>query len=720
MEGPHGMTLDVVYGESRNRTSARALATVLRECVDDGTVYLGYPVLATADERVEVDALLVSGSHGLIAFLIPDDTPETEADWTDLIHDQDRLFSVLESHLGRHESLRRGRRPAISPETATVFSGDIEGPGHVEGAYLSLDQVPGWIQTLPGIEPDLERAVHAALQRVSTIKPSKKRAKVTKPASRGALLKIIEAGIANLDRWQKQAAIESPEGPQRIRGLAGSGKTVVLALKAAYWHAQNPDWRIAVTFSSRALYQQIDDLVTRFSFEHSNDKPDPDQLKIMHSWGSRGRAGVYSTMAQALGVEPLDFLTARSKYGMDGAFQGACEELLAVALASPHVPELFDAVLIDEAQDLPPQFFQLVYLCTSEPKRIVWGYDELQRLSEGAMPGTDELFGTGSRGESRVTLEAAPNTPRRDIVLPVCYRNSPWALATAHALGIGVYRKGGLLQHPDDPKLWTEIGYNLISGQLEAGEPVTLSRSSESTPKYFAEHLTSQDAVVLQSFPDEVTQDAWVADQIAINVSDDELELDDILIVLPDTYRAKSRGPRLMKVLRERGIASHQVGVTTTADEVFRPESVALAHIFRAKGNEAPMVYVLDAQHCAAPFNAVTRRNTLFTAITRSRAWVRICGHGEDMATISSEVQQVVADNFQLKFRIPTDEDLTRLRHIHRDRPAQDEATVRRNTGRLISFLEAVDRGEMDVHDLPDDVRIRLAQLQQELPGGDD
>ena len=175
-----------------------------------------------------------------------------------------------------------------------------------------------------------------------------------------------------------------------------------------------------------------------------------------------------------------------------------------------------------------------------------------------------------------------------------------------------------------------------------------------------------------------------------------------------------------MKVLRERGIASHQVGVTTTADEVFRPESVALAHIFRAKGNEAPMVYVLDAQHCAAPFNAVTRRNTLFTAITRSRAWVRICGHGEDMATISSEVQQVVADNFQLKFRIPTDEDLTRLRHIHRDRPAQDEATVRRNTGRLISFLEAVDRGEMDVHDLPDDVRIRLAQLQQELPGGDD
>lgn len=715
------MPLDVVYGESRDRTAAQALAQALRQVVTDGTVYLGYPVLATADERVEVDALLVSSSHGLVAFLLPDSTPGGPDDWKDLIRDQDRLYSVLESHLGRHEALRRGRRLAIHPETATVFSVPVPPSEDVhEGTYIALDQVADWLRELPGIDPDLERALHAALQRVSTIKPSKKRTKVTKESSRGAVLKVIEAGIANLDRWQKQAAIESPEGPQRIRGLAGSGKTVVLALKAAYWHAQNPDWRIAVTFASRALYQQFDDLITRFSFEHSNDKPDPDKLKVIHSWGSRGRAGVYSTIAQALGVEPLDFLTARKKYGMDAAFQGACAELLAVANAASHVPQLFDAVLIDEAQDLPPEFFQLVYLCTTEPKRIVWGYDELQRLSEAAMPSTDELFGTGPRGESRVTLQAAPNSPRRDIVLPVCYRNTPWALATAHALGIGVYRKGGLLQHPDDPTLWTEIGYNVVSGHLQAGAAVTLKRSSDSAPRYFAEQLVTDDAVVLQSFPDEAAQDLWVADQIATNIGTDELEPDDILIVLPDTYRAKSRGPRLMKMLRERGIASHQVGVTTSADEVFRPESVALAHIYRAKGNEAPMVYVVDAQHCATEFNAVTRRNILFTAITRSRAWVRICGHGDLVDVIVDEAQQVVDSQFQLKFRIPTDDELRRLRHLHRDRPAEQEASVRRNTSRLVSFLEAVDRGEMDVHDLPEDVQARLAQLQQELPGDDD
>ena len=120
---------------------------------------------------------------------------------------------------------------------------------------------------------------------MTTIKPAKRRITATDPASRGSTLKEIEKNIANLDRWQKEAAIESPEGPQRIRGLAGSGKTVVLALKAAYWHAQHPDWLIVLTFQSRALYQQISDLVTRFTFEQSNDKPDLEYLRIIHSVG---------------------------------------------------------------------------------------------------------------------------------------------------------------------------------------------------------------------------------------------------------------------------------------------------------------------------------------------------------------------------------------------------------------------------------------------------
>ena len=89
------MSLEVVYGESRNRTIAQALVEQLQPVVGEGTVYLGYPVLATADERVEVDALLVCRAHGLVAFLLADSVPTCDEEWNKIIADQDRLFAIL-------------------------------------------------------------------------------------------------------------------------------------------------------------------------------------------------------------------------------------------------------------------------------------------------------------------------------------------------------------------------------------------------------------------------------------------------------------------------------------------------------------------------------------------------------------------------------------------------------------------------------------------------
>lgn len=710
------MALEVVHGQSRDRMAATALADILSPVVDTGTLYLGYPVLATADEKVVVDALLVSGDHGLVAFLLADALPESASDWEEVIASQDRLFAVLESHLRRHDTLRRGRSLAVQPETATVFGSPPAGKPQTEGGfYDALERVPPWVQSLPGIAPEVERALQAALQRVTTIKPRKKRASVHRTDSRGAILKEIERSIANLDQWQKAAAIESPEGPQRIRGLAGSGKTVVLALKTAYWHTQHPEWQIALTFHTRALYQQLDDLVTRFTFEHSNDKPDISHLRIIHAWGSSSRPGVYSLIATALGITPRDWAYARGTYGFDDAFQGVCQELLDVA-GSRDVEPIFDAVLIDEAQDLPPEFFQLVYRFTKEPRRIVWGYDELQRLSEAAMPDTTELFGTGPGGAPLVSLTASADTPRRDIVLPVCYRNTPWALATAHALGLGVYRDGGLLQHPDDPSVWGDIGYSVVHGALEMGERVVLERRGDSYPSYFPDLLDSNDAVGLRVFEDERRQDEWVADSIVGNLSADELDADDILIVLPDVLRAKSRAARIIRLLARRGVPSHLVGVNSSVDEVFLPGSVAIAQIHRAKGNEAPMVYAVDAQYGAGSFNVVTRRNTLFTAITRSRAWVRVTGWGDQGAAIGAEVERVKELDYRLDFAIPTPEQLATIRHLHRDRPAEAEAVIRKTTDVLTMFLEALERGEVDLADLPPAIRTRLAaRVQEEL-----
>src|SRR5262249_51434743 len=245
------------------------------------------------------------------------------------------------------------------------------------------------------------KPLEAAVQRVTTIKPAKKRANAMSSDSRGTVLRQIEREIANLDRWQKRAAIESSDGPQRIRGLAGSGKTIVLAQKAAYFHAQYPDWIIAVTFQTRSLFQQFKDLIRRFSFEHINDEPDWTKLRVLHAWGSSDRDGVYTEIASGAGLVRRDFNYGQAMFGRDDAFSGVCAEILS-ATANMKVVPIYDAVLIDEAQDLPPSFFQLVYRFTHAPKRIVWAYDELQKLSESGMPSTDELFGKDESHRPRV------------------------------------------------------------------------------------------------------------------------------------------------------------------------------------------------------------------------------------------------------------------------------------------------------------------------------
>lgn len=228
------MSLDVIYGTSRNPVGAHNLEETLSEFLEDGALYLGYPVLATTDEVVVVDALLVSRDHGLFAFILAGQEPNGPINWTEIEDDQDALHAALQVHLLKIPGLRSGRNLSLVIHTATVFpTSPRSAPENEYSKFLGFDGVRDWIESQPEIEPGIEKQIQGAIQRVSTIKPAKRRQNVQHEDSRGATLKRIEQEISNLDTWQKRAAIESPNAPQRIRGLAGSGKNIVLALKGA-------------------------------------------------------------------------------------------------------------------------------------------------------------------------------------------------------------------------------------------------------------------------------------------------------------------------------------------------------------------------------------------------------------------------------------------------------------------------------------------------------
>lgn len=293
--------IDIVHGQPITPGAISTLVRQIKGLPIAGTLYLGYPVLSTIEENLVLDALLVSEQYGVVAFASEHKTPslsDSRRFWLELGERQDKLYFAISTHLSRFMPLRKGRELAVPIQVISLFPQDelipeddrlVAGPTTLGNALSQCSKVD--IKLLP--------ALNAALESVTTIKPSKKRENVVQIDSRGAILKQIEKQIANLDQYQKKAALECPEGPQRIRGLAGSGKTIALALKAAYLHARHPDWNIVLTFYSRALYQQLRQLVDRFFRDKgTTDEPNFEKLHIIHAWGSQSSEGVYSMMAK--------------------------------------------------------------------------------------------------------------------------------------------------------------------------------------------------------------------------------------------------------------------------------------------------------------------------------------------------------------------------------------------------------------------------------------
>lgn len=691
--------MNIIRGTDSNPHLSEELIKALSELSMDGTLYLGFPIISIDDETNHCDVMFLSEKYGIIIF---DFNNKNFTDFSDIETTHDKLYLALKSKLTQHIELtkKEGRERVLDvPIEIILFSYNI--PENLTSETNIICADPNSLkEVIPSLTGDLDpkyiTPLKAAIDSVKTIKPRKKRASVGKIDSKGGILKIIEKEIANLDRWQQEAAIETPNAPQRIRGLAGSGKTVVLARKAAYLHGQHPDWNIVVTYNTRSLHQQIKELIRRFFYDQCLDEPNWDKIRIIPAWGGRSE-GIYSQVSNYYNIEPKTFLEAKARYGYANALEGVCNELLD-ALQDIKVKKepIYDAVLIDEAQDLPMSFFQIVYEVVKEPKRIIWAYDELQNLGGYSMRAPEELFGS-ENGTPRVSLRNKTNAPKQDIILPVCYRNTKWALTVAHALGFGIYRDKGLVQIFNDAELWNDIGYEILNGDFDKpNETVKLARKEECSPSFFNKHLSAEESIKCKIFENSQKQYDWLIEDIQNNLKTQEIEEDDILIILTDPLTGKREASIIMSKFLENGINAHIVGVTNDKETVFIEKSIAISGIHRAKGNEAPLVYIVNSQYCFEGLELSRKRNILFTAITRSRAWVNILGYNEinnNMEQLCNEFNKIVEKGFCLEFNVPTDDELENLRQIHRDRP-QDSKERLEKAKKYKQFIENLPEDE--------------------------
>ena len=271
----------------------------------------------------------------------------------------------------------------------------------------------------------------------------------------------------------------------------------------------------------------------------------------------------------------------------------------------------------------------------------------------------------------------------------------------------------------DYPALWEEIGYKVKDGQLAKGQHVVLERTTETSPRFLEEQFDIDDLVQFIKFEDESAQNAWLAQQIQHNLNEDELRHDDIIVIHPDPRTARGRTGPIRKQLFESGVQTHLAGVDTDADVFFRTDtpSVTFTGIYRAKGNEGGMVYVINAQDCNGSGPGLANlRNRLFTAITRSKAWVRVIGFGPKMQGLIDEFEALKQNDFVLDFTYPDDNLLGKLRIVHRDLSPQERERLEHRKNQLADLLGDLESGELHPEDLDEATREKLRKL---LGGGE-
>ena len=698
--------INTIWGSIHKPVSTQLLAEFFNINQQlSGILYIGYPIIGTPEGPFPIDALLLSPDKGLIVFNIVEG--KDIGNVTDI---QDEIFNNLDAKLRQHKSLlqRRELKAKISVVTFAPAVPNVDKIYNAEYPVCSQNNLLFHLDSIVWGDNSYYHSLVAAVQAISSIRKGKKIRDIKNADSHGAKLKKLEDSIANLDNIQGAAVIETVDGVQRIRGLAGSGKTIVLALKVAYLHAKNPDWNIAVTFHTRSLKGQFERLINTFVIEQGKD-PDWDKLQILHAWGAPGyksKEGIYYNFCKSHGVPYHDFGATKSLWpGRE--FDGACEQALLEASKIGY-KQSYDVIVVDEAQDLSANFLKLCYELLKDPKRLVYAYDELQNLNGKSLPSPEEIFGNNADGTAKVKfLTHVPGKPKQDIILDTCYRNSRPVLATAHALGFGIYREpDGLIQMFENKELWTDIGYTIVDGRLEGGEVVTLARTPDTSPEFLENHSPLDDLIQFKHLNSYSEQDEWLANAIANEIKNEELHPEDIIVINPDPIKTRDAVAGVRSKLLAMGINSNIAGVSTSPDVFFENDVVTFTGIFRAKGNEAAMVFVMNAQDCYFGWGSLSSvvRNRLFTAITRSKGWIRVSGVGENMSKLVCEFERVKQLDFQLKFKYPSDAELAKLHIVNRDMSNEEKNRLQKKRINLTEILESLEAGDTVIEDYPKEV----------------
>ncbi|AVK83601.1 hypothetical protein C3943_08465 [Lysinibacillus sp. B2A1] len=653
---------NILSQEYYQDASAMQLVEFLEETnynLEGSVLYYQFPIIREFDDGLYYPTfMLVSPMYGVILFLVDSVSRDRNSDLEKLSEKILRIEELIFSRLikSSNKKLKSGRRNLSFNLSSALFLPNLESDNYedIEACIIKNHMdLNGFLDEAreQQLDEEVMNEIFSILDSSSAIiKPKERVIEGEEIISKAHILRKLEEEIAVFDSQQKYAALSQLNGPQRIRGLAGSGKTIILCMKAALLHLKYPEKNILYTFMTKSLYDYIELLITRF-YKVLGDGNLPDfgnKIHVLHAWGGENVKGVYYSTCKKNDVEPIAFSEAAKSVGRGDAFNYICEQLLEAT--SGTLNKEYDYVLIDEGQDFKPSFYQICRAIVQNDC-LVWGYDDLQNIFDVKMQNTMDTFKNkfGAKGINLAELQKQHLEMDNDIVLHRSYRNPKEILVTAHALGFGIY-SDILVQTLENKEHWEDVGYKVNNDEIVAGELIEIERPLSNSPLSVSRYCTSDEIIQYYSasnFDDEV---GWIANEIESSIKNDGLRPDDIIVISLDDRHSKGYFNALAALLYSKGIYTNNLSANYYVKGFTEDEKVTLSTVYKAKGHEAAMVFVIGCDVFEAKKNDRVMRNKLFTGLTRAKAWLRISGLEIEEGSLITEFKKVVESGFKLRF----------------------------------------------------------------------
>ena len=520
------------------------------------------------------------------------------------------LSMIAFPRISQSDWIARGYDKA-HPGNRLLFKEQLESQGNLKKRVANLVQeVLALSHRDRPLEPEQVDAILQVFGNSDTINEHRPPRQVQEDKL-GAYIDEMMALEKYLSEEQKELCRLEFEGSQRlVRGVAGSGKSIVLArLVARFLHREMnalqgelwPERRIsvAVTCFNVALVDFLKQKI-RAAFKEqtlSEDIP-ADVLTVTH----------LNNLVWQLKTKfqwPIDYITIESEKEPAARAARYRQQIKDFAAESPDLYRdlCFDAMFVDEGQDFEPEEWLLLLDLVrphpkTEEKTLVVFYDDAQNLYGRKRPVWKDL-GINFTGE-------------RSRVMRECFRNTRQIVELAFNVLLGS-------QAQPDVRVLTR-GYADISYLKERG-------LVEEVGDYFRVGFAEREYQVpqVQQFPTQQQEIDTIGGEIVRLIRDQDVRPEDILVEFmgPTVFDVDGLQHRIAHDLPNLGFL-RPFGKSEDKDKyIFQRGRLTLSTVHGAKGYDAPIVFLVGADRFPVDTNG---RAAFYVGATRSKMLLSVSG----------------------------------------------------------------------------------------------